>query len=710
MKLLDIRNNLAKISYDTNDEVALGKFVALTDKNHSYVAQIVNLKADINCNFAVAKLIFTFSEDGIVDNYDGTIPSLASELSYLNSRDILQLLPIQKPITLGKLAQQNDTLRVDETLFEKNLLICAEKFENICTFTNNSVAQLSDKTVVIDTDHTFTEYKSISFKKNFKLPLNSKMIDYIYENDLEGVSPTSKAVIQEIFQEVREYSKTVANKFIPFDKFVDVVSAQYEETAIPELALLKQKLLKYREENIFAQTLDDINAIKKTVLANNLTYIDLADTTDSLQKELIEFIHEELNNIDSYLYCFVKLTNKNSDKKLLRTLLDNNHIFTTITCSHNYKYVSELKQKAENIIFFAPQTIQHDFASYNTFLSKLNSNEFVVYGALTQNVPFIVELSELSQDEIDKKQKDNEPEVLETKLEIPETSAETLNNPFAQNTQDLITNSEEETLFVNNIFEENTPNTTQIESTENLLSDDVDLFDETQTTYESTNFEEDLRFDDDLIEQVAKDVDKIYYTANTEEIPSVDDFSNQVEETLTENDLDLIEEMPLEISTQEDDLIVEDLPTEEVIEETEYEEEKQEPIQEDLDFTPTTIELDDNTEELPTLDDVIEESTKSNDEDDLPMFQEEQTQDEFAEEILSEIEESVEELPIYETEEATQPAIEFAQGDTVTHPKYGTGVVEKLIKYGNKTLCSISFEEVGRRLLDPSISELQKVI
>ena len=51
---------------------------------------------------------------------------------------------------------------------------------------------------------------------------------------------------------------------------------------------------------------------------------------------------------------------------------------------------------------------------------------------------------------------------------------------------------------------------------------------------------------------------------------------------------------------------------------------------------------------------------------------------------------------------------DFKQGDTVSHPRYGRGVIEKIIKYGNKTLCSISFENVGRRLLDPSISELTK--
>jgi hypothetical protein len=48
------------------------------------------------------------------------------------------------------------------------------------------------------------------------------------------------------------------------------------------------------------------------------------------------------------------------------------------------------------------------------------------------------------------------------------------------------------------------------------------------------------------------------------------------------------------------------------------------------------------------------------------------------------------------------------QGDTVTHAKYGVGVVEKMIKYGNKTLFSINFDNVGRRLLDPTLTEIKK--
>ena len=52
---------------------------------------------------------------------------------------------------------------------------------------------------------------------------------------------------------------------------------------------------------------------------------------------------------------------------------------------------------------------------------------------------------------------------------------------------------------------------------------------------------------------------------------------------------------------------------------------------------------------------------------------------------------------------------EFTEGNIIYHEKYGRGVIEKIMNYGNKTLCSIQFEEVGRRLLDPNLAGLKQV-
>ena len=75
------------------------------------------------------------------------------------------------------------------------------------------------------------------------------------------------------------------------------------------------------------------------------------------------------------------------------------------------------------------------------------------------------------------------------------------------------------------------------------------------------------------------------------------------------------------------------------------------------------------------------------------------------------IEEQTPVVPVYPAQDTpiAEDDFQFSQGDAVTHPRYGRGVIEKIIKYGNKTLCSISFENVGRRLLDPSISEFTKL-
>ena len=68
-------------------------------------------------------------------------------------------------------------------------------------------------------------------------------------------------------------------------------------------------------------------------------------------------------------------------------------------------------------------------------------------------------------------------------------------------------------------------------------------------------------------------------------------------------------------------------------------------------------------------------------------------------------------VPVYDAEIPEEDKImsdPVEQGDSVVHAKYGTGVVEKIIKYGNKTLHSINFDNVGRRLLDLEITEVKK--
>jgi hypothetical protein len=71
--------------------------------------------------------------------------------------------------------------------------------------------------------------------------------------------------------------------------------------------------------------------------------------------------------------------------------------------------------------------------------------------------------------------------------------------------------------------------------------------------------------------------------------------------------------------------------------------------------------------------------------------------------------------PIYQAEIPTEqeevPATEpgFEAGQRVTHGLYGTGVIQNVVDIEGRTVLSILFDEAGKRLLDPSLSEVTHV-
>ena len=54
---------------------------------------------------------------------------------------------------------------------------------------------MKEKSVIIDTFNQFEDYPKIVFTKDFKLPLNSALIDYIFENELNEVDADTKLLI-----------------------------------------------------------------------------------------------------------------------------------------------------------------------------------------------------------------------------------------------------------------------------------------------------------------------------------------------------------------------------------------------------------------------------------------------------------------------------------------------------------------------------------
>lgn len=673
MKLLEIKNNLVKLSYAETENPILGRFIILGSNEKSYVAQFVNLKSDTINNYAIAKLLFTFTPDGVVDNYDGSVPNMNSELSFLAAEELLNLLPIETPVKIGNLAQQDEMLSLDISVFERNFTIFVEKDSNKKTFISNCVRQLfqmKEKSVIVDTCNLFEDYPKIVFSKDFKLPLNSKMIDYIFEYELAEVDAPTKAVIQDIFYAVQQYIDTLDFKFLPIDNFVDVVANQYKDIQMPELALLKNKLLKYRDANVFANTKEEVLAFKEKLNEKNCSIIDIKDINEPLQKEVMSFIHQALTEYEKYIYFFAPLTDNNSDKKLLKQFINNNHVFTTILVSSSYKYAQELKQHAQNILLFTPNDINHDFAAYNTFLNKLNSDECIAFGKLTQGIPFIIDMSDL---ELDLTLED----VLGDKYQFV---------PISDNMQ-LVKTDEY-------------GNKTPVNLAPELTQDDVVQSTQEEQTLEYAPMQEEIS---DFSQEE---------TVIDEEIPQIEE-SGIIDEPAIE--------LPQESVEDNNKNIVE--PVSNILDDESISEEDQGLTEDDLELDPLPEQEDlQSFDEEDLTDEPLDEDSTALTEDDLnfiddnqiaqpsSMYEEQEPEitDDYQESPY--IEEQTPVVPVYPAEqEPTEESGDFQQGDSVTHPRYGRGVVEKIIKYGNKTLCSISFENVGRRLLDPTISELKKL-
>lgn len=621
MQIVEIKNNLVKVSYDTAiDELVLSGFVVIKDSEQSFIAQVIHLDANNGGNFAIVKLLFVFDDEGVIKPYDGSIPNIDSLMDMVYPGELLEILPVQNPIRLGELAQQNTTLTLDRALLEENLLICSEKIENNSDLIISLAKQLyegSKKVLIIDTigNLDFSPNKVVA-GKDFKLPLNYESINFIYEKGLEDASGETKAMIQEVFLEVQNYVKTVPEKFIPFQSFKEVVDEQYAQTELVELVLLKNKLLKYYEEGVFAQSQNEFDSLRASFNYIEPTIFDISGMDEKIQREMIAYAYSVANQTGG-IYVICNIDNENSDKKLLKQIFMAERAYSTLICAYSYKYLKELKQLAKNMILFAPIQQQNDFAGYNTFLGKLNACEFIIYGKSTQYLPLIVKLDEAKEGRGKRKEETENSEVGQALLDsaaIQEDNSSTV-QPFDLSTE--------------------------------------------------------------LDEEIRQDVDQLYMP------PKQEDFDVQVmnevhaETELTEDDLDMldnldgIEDLSLDETGNREE--------EAAAEEDQYEEEHDDSEEDSSQFTVhSSLE-----EEIPVVPEL---------------------------EILPVQSSSVPIVPVYSADiEPKAESDELDQGDVVSHPKYGKGTVEKLITYGAKTLCSINFDNVGRRLLDPTLVELKKV-
>lgn len=735
MSLIEVKNNLLKFSYD--EDLVLSGFVRVTDSKNSYIAQVLHLEATRVGKVAIAKILFMYNDEKIT-SYNGSIPSLRAEISAVDSSILLNSLEKTHPLNLGVLAQQNEKLFVDMSILDDNPIICAEKFFATKVFLNNLAIQLQlngKKVVVFDTVGAFKSNK-LTVCKDFKLPLNTSAINYIYEYGFEDATPDTKALIQSIFEELSEYSKTVP--FIPFNSFKSVVDAEFNRTKLIQLILLKNKIKQIGDLNIYGETDADFAQLVSKIQTDNTILIDVSNIAGSLQRECIKYVYSLLEQSQEEFYAFLPLSNENSDKEVLSTIHNSEKVHTTVICGYDYKYTSLLKQTSKNMFMFTPLKQQRDFGGYNIFLQKLAEDECIAYGKMTKFVPLILKLHQLRPDEVQI---------------VPQTVAQPVQpQPVVEPSVQTIQPAEKvDNTMVENFVNSITPESVNLQTTqavEPVVTEPV----VEETPMEAQPIVEEV-IKETIVEQpvemanevVVEEVSQEPAQAPIEEI-SIEEAPQAVEEEVVEpqNDNSILEELAVsnEEEEEDDDIDEDEYASDELLEEPQTASEEE--LTQALNEVP---DIEDD-EELSDDDlDMIEELSKPEEEQvapapapasqpapqpqvaPQPVQQQAPQQPQVApqpipapqpaqpkqpQQITPDMMENSKNptVPVYSADipdEDRVNRVKFQQGDRVLHEEFGEGVVEKMIAYGDKELCSINFGSVGRRLLNPEITEMRKI-
>lgn len=829
MRILEVRDGFIK--FETEGKISLSSFLQINDTAKRYIAQVIQVKRLEEGTVAFAKILFLY--DGTLKNYDKSLPTKNAEISEFTFDIMSKSLEYSTPIIAGKFIDGSIDIPVDKTCFDKKMLISVDTAKTNNRIISNLTKQFAylGKVLVIDMLGIIEGQKYVA-GVDFKLPLNTESLEFMYEDCLNDATSDSKSLIKEIFNDLSEYSKSVP--FLPFDALKSIVDDMVDKQHIFKLLVLKNKLAKFAQQGYFAATAKDAQNLNK-ILEENVVVIDLSKLDTIFQNRYLETIYSQIKDTQVFIEASNALSKKN-----IKNILENTTVPSVFVTHSKFKYINEIKSMFDNFIIEPSFTNNEVFKIYSTLLNSMPKDTYLLAGEGTNYIPFVSSLEavvnipqpavkeeetiaeiieeepveevfeEIITEESETTEESPEtveefPEVIEETEEAaveeevsvePETEPESevpAEEIIEQKADELINKiAEEETVIEENLFEDETA-----EEAEEELVQENEIIQETEEPVvlepeiieeepqESISFETELELsleDEEPETEIIEEVEEIEEELTVEPVETFaeeEDFHTEVDEIQTIEVPDDISDLTetadevfadrLNIDTdsigfkeyseeeepvQEVISLTEEEPLDEIVELDEADigedtilvdfedEEDEEPlteedldkqIVEDVDKVFTTIkedsisdsdldfidELNNEEEEEISLEGSIEELPES--------FEENEEEDGFLEPIEEQEEISLEDtsddeiletkntktpiVPVYDADIPQEDMVmsdPIEQGDMVVHAKYGTGTVEKMIKYGTKTLFSINFDNVGRRLLDPTLTEIKK--
>lgn len=818
MKILEVRDGFVK--FEADNSVYLSSFIQIDGIEKRYIAQVTQLKRSGENSIAYAKILFLY--DGSLQPYDRTQPSKESEIKEFTFDILNNSINAKAPVIAGETLGKGVSIIIDASSFDKKMLASIDDKQENNIIARNLVKQFNnlDKNVLIIDTLGVIDAKKITAGVDFKLPLDTASLAFMYQDCLNDATADSKSMIIEIFKDLSDYSQTVP--FVPFGALKSIVDDMVDKSHVFKLLVLKNKLAKFDKLGYFAANKQEVDKID-AILNSKCAIIDLSKLDTAFQNRYLAFLYEKLQQKPN-TQVLLELSNVIS-KKNLKNILSSKNIPTTFITHSRFKYLNDIKNLFDNFIISPSFTNNEIFSIYSSFLKAMPKQTYLITGEAVNYIPLVSTLKVInevipSQPETIEEEEIpvSEPEEVQEELPIEEPEEEEIVQEDDSELEEISEEDEpeiiEEPQITNEEILANIEEKSEAVITEAAkdLTPPENMFGEEEEEEIAEPAEESLELEEDQEEQLT--INAEYETILEEqeeqepqeeydEIPITESF-----DTVQENIEEIEDYIP---ETDENDFeelsINEEFEQQEPLVEQEAEEEIEMPEGFDLDIDSTQmLDAEEETEELTVndddvdvlpiaennyeLEDIVELNPDEADENDIVIDMEEDTEDELPENIdeqivkdvdkvfttrkdddisdsdldfidelnnddgnlleevsdsdavleeLSEsdendgiLEEPQEQLElkddsddeILETRSSSTPIVPvydadipqedlvmsdpIQQGDTVTHAKYGSGVVEKMIKYGNKTLFSINFDNIGRRLLDPTLTEIKK--
>ena len=602
MRILEVRDGFLK--FEADKSIYLSSFIQIDGLEKSYIAQVIQLKRSGENSIGYAKILFLY--DGALQNYDKTLPSKDSEIKEFTFDILSNSINAEKPVIIGKTQGTDLNITIDESAFNKKMLISVDDKETNNILVRNLVKQfnnLSRNVVIIDSLGIINAKKVVA-GVDFKLPLDTASLAFMYQDCLNDATADSKSMIIDIFKDLSEYSQTVP--FVPFETLKTIVDDMVDKSHIFKLLVLKNKLAKFDRLGYFAKNKNEVEALKH-ILNSKCTIIDISKLDSAFQNRYLAFIYETLSD-DAHV--LLELSNTVS-KKNIKDILQSDKSTTFVTHSR-FKYLNDIKNVFDNFIIAPSISNNEIFNIYSTFLKAMPKGTYLIAGEATNYIPLVSQVKII--DEVVEIEKEDEtvleniveedfetenPENLDEDEIIDETELEEVSEPetIEQEVEEQIVEQPSNEEILANIEEKS--NDVISKAAENLVAPtSVNMFDDEEE--EAPEIVEELPEINDTETQLSEaDLEE----PEVEEIPLAESFSTEVHQSEEIQDYIPLEENDVqEISLDDESLEGDDFS--EIAEDDEQNIEPE--ISETLELSEETPEIIENNDE-----EVVEEDENS---------------------------------------------------------------------------------------------------